>query len=96
MNTALQLFNEISRDYKPNKKKPELGEFCELKLFGKQNRVYFTIGWFDLFEVQFNPKTVKINYTKIDRETKNKKTITKQYPLDIENLLDKVLELYVK
>lgn len=96
MNTARQLFDEISRDYKPNTKKPELGEFCELRLFGKQGLVHFTIGWYDEFDVQFNPKTVKARYTKIDRVTKDKKTVIKQFPLEQKDLLDKILELYVK
>lgn len=92
--TAQDLYNELNRDYKPNKKRPELGEFCELKCFNKQSLVYFTIGWYDIFEVQFNPKTVKAKYTKTDNKTKEKTTVTKQFPLETENLLDKILELY--
>lgn len=94
MITAKELFDEINRDYKPNTKRPELGEFCELKMSGKTNTVYFTIGWYDVFDVQFNPKTVKVRYTKTDPKTKEKTTQSRQLPLDTENMLDKILELY--
>lgn len=92
--TAKDLYEELSRDYKPNKKRPELGEFCELKLDYKQNFVYFTIGWSNIFEVQFNPKTVKAKYTSINKLTKEKKTATKQISLDTDNLLDVILSMH--
>lgn len=92
--TAKDLYEEISRDYKPNKKRPELGEFCELRLDSKNNFVYFTIGWYNIFEVQFNPKTVKVKYTSTNRSTKEKKTITKQISLETENLLDVILSMH--
>lgn len=95
INTAKALYDEISRDYKPNKKNPAIPEIFELIHYGNEKRVYFTIGLRDLFDVQFNPKTVKIRYTKIDKETREKKTITKQVPLEQEKLLDLILQLYL-
>lgn len=91
---AIDLFNELSENYKPNKKRPELGEFCELKCFYDKGLLLFSIGWYDIFEVQFNPKTIKVKHTKINRQTKEHITKIKQIPLSIDNLLDKILECY--
>ena len=93
---AKQLYDELNRDYKPNKKKPELGEFMTLKVYYGKAKVEFSVGWYDVFEVTFKPKTVGVVYTKTNPNTKEKKTVSKQYPLDQKNLLDTILALYVK
>lgn len=93
---AKQLYDELNRDYKPNKKKPELGEFMTLKVYYGKAKVEFSVGWYDVFEVTFKPKTVGVVYTKTNPNTKEKKTVSKQYPLEQKNLLDTILALYVK
>lgn len=96
INTAKQLYDEISKEYKPNVKRPELGEFCTLKYLGKGDTVEFSIGWYDKFIVKFRPQTVGVKYTKIDSSTKESKTVSKSFSLEQENLLDTILALYVK
>ena len=96
INTAKQLYEELSRDYKPNIKRPELGEFCTLRYFGTEETVEFSIGWYDKFIVKFRPQTVGVKYTKIDSSTKESKTVSKSFSLEQENLLDTILALYVK
>ena len=91
-NTAIDLYEELSRDFKPNTRRPELGEFTELRRF-KNETVEFSVEWYKVFIVSFKPKTVGVKYTITDKITKEHKTISKQFPLDQENLLDKILEL---
>lgn len=93
MNTGKQLFDEINNNLKPNKLKPELGEFTTLVLHDKGNKVEFCRGWNDEFIVSFNPKTVGVKYSKIDSESKKRVTISKQYPLDQKDLLMTILNL---
>lgn len=94
-NTAKDLYEELNKDYKPNKKRPELGEFCTLKRTG-DSKVEFSIGWFNLFTVQFNPKTIGVKINVVDKKNDTHWSISKQLPLDQDNLLDTILDIYVK
>lgn len=97
-NTAKQLYDEISNDFKINNRTRRINDIPEitvLKLFDNQTKVEFSIKWYDVFIVSFNPKTVGVKYTTTNKDTKEHKTISKQYPLDKENLLDTILDLYI-
>lgn len=94
MNTAKALYDELNKDFKPNTRKPELGEFCTLKADYKEQTIEFSIGWYDVFVVRFRPQTVGVKYTKTDQKTKEHTTVSKSYPLDQKNLLDTILDLY--
>lgn len=91
---AKELFNEIDKDYKPNRKRPKLGEFTTLKLYNKDAKVEFSIGWYDEFVIVFRPQTIGVKYYKTNPFTKEKSCVSKSYQLDQENLLDTVLSLY--
>lgn len=95
MNTAKLLSEEISRDFKINNRtrRPELPEITTL-IRRNEEEVEFSIGWYDDFKVKFNPKTVGVKYVQTNPQTKEHKTISKQYPLEQENLLDTILDLY--
>ena len=92
INTAKLLFEELDKDFKPNTRRPELGEFTELRRC-KDERVEFSIGWYKEFIISFKPKTVGVKYIVTDKQTKEHKTLSKSYPLEQENLLDAILEL---
>ena len=89
-----QLFDELNKDYKPNTKRPELGEFATLKMNLTDCKVEFSIGWYDTFVVTFRPQTIGVKYHKTDKATKETKIVSKSLPLEQENLLDTVLSLY--
>jgi hypothetical protein len=93
INTAKQLYDDISKHLKPNTKRPELGEFMTLKLYGDENKVEFSRGWYDIFIVTFRPQTIGVKLHKTDKSTKEAKTISKSLPLDQPNLLDTLLDL---
>lgn len=97
INTAKRLYDEISNDFKTSNRtrRLDLPEFMTLTLFSDKTKVEFSIGWYDTFNITFNPKTIKVKYIKVDKQTKETKTITKQLPLDQENLLDTILSLYI-
>ena len=95
-NTVDALYNEISRDFKTNNRtrRTDLPEFMELKASYKENKVYFSIGWYDTFIISFNPKTVGVKYTKTNKLTRESQTISKQFPLNQDDLLETILNLY--
>lgn len=94
INTIDSLYKEISDNLKPNTKRPSLGEFMTLKKSGKTNKIEFTRGWDDSFTITFNPKTVGVKIYAIDKKSEKSKSVSKQYPLNQENLLDIILDLY--
>lgn len=86
------MFWECNNKLKPNKLKPELGEFTELK--GTKDMVFMTLNWFTTIEILYRPKTVKLKVTVTNRETREKKvTIEKQFPIDQPNLLEEIVNL---
>lgn len=94
MTTARELFNEISKDFKPNKRQPDLGEFTELQLFSKENKIEFSINWFSQFVITFRPQTIGVRIQHHNKKTGESKSISKSYPLTQENLLDTVLKIF--
>ena len=99
INTAKALYDEISKDFKINnrtRRVDDIPEITVLRLYDNWTKVEFSISWYDVFIVSFNPKTVGVKYTYTNKATKESKTLSKQFPLDKENLLDTILDLYAK
>ena len=94
-NTARELYDEIGRDFKTSNRtrRTDLEEFMTLRLYGKENKVEFSVGWYKTLMISFRPKTIGVELIVNDKKTGEKERVSKSYPLDQPDLLDTILNL---
>lgn len=91
---AKSLFQQLKDNGKEFAKKEGLGEITELVYYGKENKIVFAIDWFDTFTITFRPQTIGLKINKVNKITKESKSISKSYPLTENNIFNIIFEQY--